>query len=248
MSTASTDATPSSISLSVVVPVKDEESNVVPLLEEIREVLAPAGIAYETVFVDDGSTDETLKRLIEAKAQFPELRVIQFERNCGQTAAMDAGMRAARGEFLALLDGDRQNDPRDIPRMLEKANEGFDMVAGWREKRNDTLVRKLSSLIANAVRNRILHDGIRDTGCTLKVFRRACIDPIKLYTGMHRFLPALFQIQGYRVTQMPVNHRPRTAGRTKYGIGNRLWRSMYDLIAVRWMQRRTYQYRIKKEW
>jgi len=230
--------------LSVVVPVKDEESNVLPLLKEIREAIDPLGRPYETIFVDDGSTDKTLPRLLDAQKKYPQLRILKFRRNRGQSAAMDAGMRAARGEWVAFLDGDRQNDPADIPALYE----GFDMVAGWRRNRNDTTVRRFSSRIANRVRDALLHDGIRDTGCSLKVLRRSCVDQIKMFTGMHRFLPALFQNEGYRVTQMPVNHRPRVAGRAKYGIGNRLFRSVYDLLAVQWMKKRTLGYEIEREW
>ncbi len=234
--------------LSVVIPVKDEEDNVLPQVEEIRQALAVLNQPYEVIYVDDGSTDSTLGRLLEARSRFPELRILKFERNRGQTAALDAGIRHARGEWVALLDGDRQNDPADIPRLLAQAQQGFDMVAGWREERRDTFVRRISSRIANTTRDRVLHDGIRDTGCTLKIFRRECVGPIKLFTGLHRFLPALFQLEGFRVTQMPVNHRPRVAGKAKYGIWNRMGRSIYDLIAVRWMQRRALRYRIEKEW
>ncbi len=239
---------PSAPFLSVVVPVKDEEPNIKPLLQEIRQALTALSQPWEIVIVDDGSRDGTLERLLESRAEYANLRVLKFAKNCGQTSAMDAGMRAARGEWIALLDGDRQNDPADIPRLLEIAAKGFDMVAGWRRNRRDTVVRRLSSRIANRFRDAVLHDGIRDVGCTLKVIRRSALAKIKLYTGMHRFLPALFQMEGFSVTQAPVNHRPRPAGISKYGIGNRLFRSLYDLIAVRWMKKRTLRYYIEKEW
>jgi len=234
--------------LSVVVPVKDEEPNVIPLTREIQSALAPLGKPFEILFVDDGSRDRTVERALEAQRECPQVRLLKFRRNCGQSAAMDAGIRHARGEWIALLDGDRQNDPADIPRLLAEAERGFDMVAGWRRNRRDTWVRRMSSRIANRVRNAILSDGIRDVGCTMKVVRRSCFARIKLFTGMHRFLPALFQNEGFRVKQMPVNHRPRPAGYSKYGIGNRLFRSIYDLMAVRWMQKRTFLYTIEKEY
>lgn len=246
MNTVAREGAPSPIFLSVVVPVKDEEANILPMLQEIREALDPLRRCYEILFVDDGSTDGTLERLLAARAEFSQLRVIKFRRNRGQSAGIDAGMRAARGEWIVFLDGDRQNDPADIPRLLDKAGEGFDMVAGWREKRNDTTVRRISSRIANRVRDSILHDGIRDTGCSLKLIRRSCVDSIKMFTGMHRFLPALFQNEGFRVTQMPVNHRPRVAGKAKYGIGNRIFRSLYDLFAVQWMKKRSLNYEVER--
>ncbi|MFH0793134.1 MAG: glycosyltransferase family 2 protein [bacterium] len=232
--------------LSVVVPVKNEEGNVEPLLQELQQVLAKMDRPYEIVYVDDGSTDKTLQVLLKRQKKIPQLRVIKFDRNYGQTAALDAGIRNARGEVVVTLDGDLQNDPADLPTLVA-ALESCDLAIGYRAKRHDTRVRKISSRIANNFRNWATHDNTIDTGCTLKAFRRRCLERIKLYEGMHRFLPLLFKMEGFAVRQFPVNHRPRRHGKAKYGIGNRVWKGLKDLMAVRWMQRRCLKYRIEKE-
>lgn len=249
MTTATAGHPPASPFLSIIVPVKDEEPNILMLLGEIRTMANSLGRSFEVIFVDDGSSDGTLGTLLEAQKDFPELRILKFRRNCGQTAALDAGIRQARGEWLTFLDGDGQNDPADIPLLLEEAARGgYDMVAGWRRGRRDTPMRRISSWIANHVRNSMLHDGIHDTGCTLKVVRHACLHRIKLFTGMHRFLPMLLQIEGYRIGQLPVHHRQRHAGKSKYGLRNRMFRAAYDLIAVYWMKRRALHYEIESHW
>jgi len=224
--------------LSVVIPLFNEEDNVAPLCEEIARVLA--GQPYEIVLVDDKSTDETLRR-IPLKA---EIRVIEFAKNTGQSGAMYAGINAAIGDVLILMDGDRQNDPADIPKMLSELNKGYDLVCGYRASRKDTLSKRLTSRFANGIRSRFTRDGVRDTGCTLKVLRRECREALLPFNGMHRFIPALIKGMGYRITEMPVNHRPRVAGVSKYGFGNRALRATMDMFAVRWLLSRQIQIRV----
>lgn len=229
------------IHLSIVVPVYNEVENVLPLREEIRGVAESLGLEHEVIFVNDGSTDGTGEILKRIAASDPAVRVVRLRENSGQTAALLAGFRRARGRLIAMMDGDRQNDPRDLPRLLEELD-GHDAAVGYRTGRADSWVRKLSSRIANSVRNVLSGDDIIDTGCTLKVFRKECLEAIPDFDGMHRFLPTLFRIAGYRVRQVPVSHRPRVAGDSKYGISNRLFRGLGDLMAVRWMKRRRLRY------
>lgn len=231
--------------LSIVIPAYNEEESVRDCVLEARGVLASLGRPFEILVVDDGSTDGSLRVLTALRKDVPELRVLVFRQNRGQTAAMDAGFAHARGEIVVTLDADMQNDPADIPKLLARMND-FDVVCGVRANRRDTFVRKVSSRIANGVRNRLTNENITDTGCTLKAFRRKHLQQIKLYEGMHRFLPTLLRLVGARVTQVPVNHRPRMRGKAKYGIGNRLFKSIRDLLAVRWMQRRWIRYEIKE--
>jgi glycosyltransferase involved in cell wall biosynthesis len=226
--------------LSVIIPLFNEEDNVVPLQEEIADALR--GRDYELILVDDCSTDATLARIRRG----PGVRVIEFEKNTGQSAAMYAGIMAACGDILVTMDGDRQNDPADIERLLAKLDEGFDLVTGWRVKRQDGLAKKISSRIANFVRSRFTRDGVHDTGCSLKVMRRECRDALFLFRGMHRFIPALVKGLGFRITEMPVNHRPRTAGVSKYGFGSRAWKATCDMLAVRWFLSRQLKLRVRK--
>lgn len=215
--------------LSVVIPLFNEEENVVPLCDEIAATLA--GYAYEIVFVDDKSTDQTLARIPVR----PEVRVIKFAKNTGQSGAMYSGINAAKGDVLILMDGDRQNDPADIPKLLAELEKGFDLVCGYRASRKDTFSKRLTSRVANAIRSRFTRDGVRDTGCTLKVLRTECREALLPFNGMHRFIPALIKGMGYRITELPVNHRPRVAGVSKYGFGNRALRATMDMFAVRWL-------------
>lgn len=215
--------------LSVVIPLFNEEENVAPLCDEIAATLA--GHAYEIVFVDDKSTDQTLTRIPVR----PEIRVIQFAKNTGQSGAMYSGINAAKGDILILMDGDRQNDPADIPKLLAELEKGFDLVCGYRASRKDTFSKRLTSRFANAIRSRFTRDGVRDTGCTLKVLRTECREALLPFNGMHRFIPALIKGMGYRITELPVNHRPRVAGVSKYGFGNRALRATMDMFAVRWL-------------
>lgn len=217
---------------SVIIPLHNEAENIPILQQEIRESLQ--GMKYELVLVDDGSTDGTAGNIRHDK----HVRVIQFSHNCGQSAALLAGMRAAKGDVLVLLDGDLQNDPRDIPRLLAEIEKGADLVCGYRARRQDSEVKKISSKIANAVRNRVIGDGIRDTGCTLKAMRRECATALVPFRGVHRFLPALIKNAGFHVTEIAVNHRPRRHGVSKYGVGNRALQATVDMLGVLWLQSR----------
>jgi dolichol-phosphate mannosyltransferase len=227
--------------LSVVVPLYNEQDNVIELQKEIASALA--GVEHELILVDDCSSDDTLQRIQRG----PTVRVIEFAKNTGQSAAMYSGIMAAKGDTIALLDGDLQNDPADILKLLELINGGADLACGYRAKRKDTTFKRIQSRIANAVRSRFTRDGVRDTGCTLKVMRRDCREALVPFYGMHRFIPALIKGMGYKVTEMPVNHRPRVAGVSKYGFGNRAWKATCDMFAVRWLLSRQVQIRVRKE-
>jgi dolichol-phosphate mannosyltransferase len=231
----------STLKLSVVIPLYNEEDNIARLQQELAAALK--GIQHEIVFVDDGSQDATVARIEPA----PHIRVLEFERNTGQSAAMYAGLQAARGEVLVLLDGDLQNDPADIPKLLAEIERGTDLVCGYRASRKDTLSKRLTSRFANFVRSRFTRDGVRDTGCTLKAMRRECREALVPFYGMHRFIPALVKGMGYKLTEVPVNHRPRTAGVSKYGFGNRALKATMDMFAVRWMLSRQIKIRIRPE-
>ena len=231
--------------LSVVFPVYNEEENVPHLLREIAAALEGRGWTYEIVAVDDGSTDRSLDVLRASRERYPMLRVLALEKNSGQTAALDAAWRAAEGELVVSLDADLQNDPADIPAMMHKLTETkSDMVIGVRVNRQDTLSRKLQSKIGNGVRNWITGDRITDTGCSLKLVKREAVERVRLFTGMHRFLPTLVRYAGYRVVEMPVNHRQRRFGTSKYGAMNRAFRGLVDCFAVRWMGKRMLNYRV----
>jgi dolichol-phosphate mannosyltransferase len=233
--------------ISVVIPVFNEEENLPVLAAEVHGALRALGRPYEVILVDDGSTDSSPEVLRRLGAEDPAVRIVRQRRNSGQSAALDAGFRFARGGFVVTLDADLQNDPADIPGLLAKMDEGWDVVAGVRVKRRDTWVRKVSSRIANGVRNRVTHETITDVGCTLKAFRTEYLRRIPMFTGMHRFLPTLLKMEGARVTEMPVNHRPRLHGQPKYNIRNRIWRALADLFAVRWMQKRWIDRRLSEE-
>ncbi len=231
------------IYLSVVAPAHNEADNLPRLIEETAAALAALGREWEMIVVNDASTDDTLALLRERMKASKHLRVLSLRQRSGQTAALDAGLRHARGAFLAMLDADLQNDPADIPRMLDVLQtQGCDFVNGWRANRRDPWLRLVSTRVANRVRNWLTHEQIHDSACGLKVFRRECIDRLKLFNGMHRFLPTLVKMEGYRVVEVPVNHRPRTAGKAKYGVLNRVFKALRDAFAVRWMQQRTVRY------
>lgn len=234
--------------LSVVFPVYNEEENVPILLDEIAAAMRGKPWTWEMVAVDDGSKDRSLEILRKSREKYPNLRVLTFEKNSGQTAALDAAWRAARGKFVVSLDADLQNDPADIPAMMKKLEEtASDMVIGVRVNRQDTWARKVQSRIGNGVRNWITGDQITDTGCSLKLVKREAIDRVALYTGMHRFLPTLVRLRGYKVVEMPVNHRHRRFGVSKYGAMNRAMRGLVDCLAVRWMGKRMLNYRVKED-
>jgi dolichol-phosphate mannosyltransferase len=210
------------------------------LQEELRVALS--GLDYEILFVDDGSIDRTAERIEAA----PNIRLIRFEKNCGQSAAIYAGLVAARGATVVIIDGDLQNDPADIPRLLAEITHGADLVCGYRLKRQDTVVKRLTSRIANTVRSRYTKDGVRDTGCTLKAMRRECVSALFPFKGMHRFIPALVKAAGYRLVEIPVNHRPRRFGQSKYGLSNRALRATIDMFGVRWLLSRRLNYKIRE--
>jgi len=225
--------------VSVIVPVFNEQENMSILQSELKTALGE--IDHEIIFVDDGSSDRTVERI----ATGPNIRVIRFQKNTGQSATIYAGLQAARGATAVLIDGDLQNDPADIPRLLAEIERGADLVCGYRVKRKDTLVKRLTSRIANAVRSRFTKDGVRDTGCTLKAMRRECVSAVVPFKGMHRFIPALVKGAGYRVVEIPVNHRPRRFGQSKYGLGNRALRATIDMFGVRWLLSRRLNYKIR---
>jgi dolichol-phosphate mannosyltransferase len=231
----------SSPALSVVVPLYNEEANLPILQEELRAALS--GLDYEVILVDDGSIDRTVERIEAA----PNIRLIRFEKNSGQSAAIYAGLTAARGATVVIIDGDLQNDPADIPKLLAEISRGADLVCGYRIKRRDTVTKRLTSRIANAVRSRYTKDGVRDTGCTLKAMRRECIGALFPFKGMHRFIPALVKGAGYRLVEIPVNHRPRRFGQSKYGLGNRALRATIDMFGVRWLLSRRLNYKIREK-
>ena len=229
-----------SLAVSVIVPLFNEEENMSILQSELRAALA--GVDHEIIFVDDGSIDRTAERVEKA----PNVRVIRFAKNGGQSAAIYAGLQTANGAVAVLIDGDLQNDPVDIPRLLAEISHGADLVCGYRARRKDTLVKRLTSRIANAVRSRFTKDGVRDTGCTLKAMRRECVSALVPFKGMHRFIPALIKAAGYRLVEIPVAHRPRRFGQSKYGLGNRALRATIDMFGVRWLLSRRLNYKVRK--
>jgi len=231
------------IALSVVVPVHNEQENVRPLIEEIIAALR-GKVIFEIVYVDDASRDDTLIILKNLRTQFSELRVIRHYAQSGQSTAVRTGVKAARGKWIATLDGDGQNDPADILKLLEartQADTTIKLFAGWRVSRQDSLSKRISSKIANAIRSRLLKDATPDTGCGIKLFERALFLDLPYFDHMHRFLPALAQRAGFQVQSVPVNHRPRTRGVSKYGLGNRLWVGISDLRGVTWLIKRSRQ-------
>lgn len=232
--------------ISLVIPAYNEAACIGECVREAAGVLDRYGADYEILVVDDGSTDGMPEVLRELRKTMPRLRAICFRQNRGQTAAFDAGFRNARGEIVVTMDADLQNDPSDIPKLLDALKDS-DVVCGVRSRRRDNLVRRISSRIANAVRNRLSHESIKDVGCSLRAIRSEFLVRLKLYEGMHRFLPTLLRLEGARITEIPVNHRPRLRGRAKYGVWNRLFKGLRDLMAVRWMQRRWIRYEIEEE-
>jgi glycosyltransferase involved in cell wall biosynthesis len=222
--------------ISVVIPLRDEEENVVPLHRELADVLDQLGVSYEVILVDDGSADGTFEQLAIVQAQDPKVKAVRFTRNFGQTAAFAAGFSAARGQYIVTLDGDLQNDPRDIPGMLALARRK-DIVSGWRRKRQDSFVtRHLPSAIANWLLGIITGVRLHDNGCSLKVYRADVVKPLKLRPGMHRYLPAIASQLGGRVAEVEVHHRPRRHGRSKYNL-SRTFRVVADLVQLRRLMR-----------
>lgn len=230
-------ATVPPVEVSLVVPVFNEEESLRPLAAEIRQSMGRLGLPYEVLLVDDGSTDGSLGVMREIAAHDPAVRVIRQRRNAGQSAALDAGFRHARGGVVVTLDADLQNDPADIPLLLERLD-AADVVCGVRARRRDSWVRRLSSGIANAVRNRLTHESVHDVGCTLRAYRAEHLRRLQVWNGMHRFLPTLLRMEGARITEVEVSHRPRRFGTPKYNIRNRIWRATHDLFGVRWLRSR----------
>ena len=231
---------------SVVVPLKNEEENILELVQELEPIMNRLEQPWELICVDDGSTDKTRQYLLNLAQQKHHIKPLLFDRNYGQSSAFDAGFKAAKGEFIITLDGDRQNDPADIPRLLAEISH-YDLICGIRKKRKDPFSKKFISYFANAIRSRICEDGVSDTGCSLKVYRSSALQKIKMFDGMHRFLPALFVIEGFRIHEMPVNHRERVKGQTKYNIFNRSFNTISDMLAVRWMKKRHIHYQLEND-
>lgn len=226
---------------SIVIPLKNEESNIQDLIEELEPVMNSLSQSWELICINDGSTDGTSKVLEELKKEKKYLRIVTFKKNYGQSSAFQAGFTEAKGQFVITMDGDRQNDPTDIPRMIPLIQQ-CDLVCGIRKKRRDPWNKRVISKLANQVRGWICEDGVQDTGCSLKIYRRDCLQKIKMYNGMHRFLPALFKIEGFRIQEIPVNHRERVKGKSNYNFFNRSFNTIADLLAVRWMKKRHLNY------
>ena len=237
---------PETIEVSIIVPVYNERENLVLLDQEITKSIKPLNKSYEVILVDDGSTDGSSELIRVLQEKNSTIRLIRFGHNHGQTAAFAAGFDKARGDIIVTMDADLQNSPSDIPLLLT-AIKDYDVVCGWRHKRNDPWIKKISSKVANSVRNSLSDESIADTGCSLKAFRRECFKDIKLYNGMHRFFPTLMKMEGFSVTQVKVGHYPRIHGHSKYNIRNRLFASFKDLLAIRWMKKRQLNYDIIEE-
>ncbi|MCF6150630.1 MAG: glycosyltransferase family 2 protein [Candidatus Kuenenia sp.] len=228
--------------ISIIIPLYNEVENIEPLANAIINALK--GYVYEVIIVDDGSTDGSNEKLKELCVNYANFRTIRLKRNAGQTAAMDAGFKRAKGKYVVSMDADLQNDPTDIPKLLEQLK-WYDMACGWRLKRNDPLIKRISSKVANYIRNKLSWEDIKDTGCSLKAYRRECLGKIKLFNGMHRFLPTLFKMEGFSVTEIIVSHHPRKYGRSKYGVSNRAVRAFIDLLVIRWMKKRKLCYEVE---
>jgi dolichol-phosphate mannosyltransferase len=226
------------IDLSVVIPVYNEQENLEPLIAELEQVLCRLRRTYEILCIDDKSTDQSLQKLTALQQSRPALRVVQHTINSGESAGQATGFAFARGEVVITMDADQQNDPADIPALLNALENDIAAVCGVRRIREDDGIRRLSSKIANRFRNAITGDRIADAGCTFRALRRSALRELPVFNGMHRFLPTMLRLQGYRVVEIPVNHRQRTRGTSKYGVGNRLFRGIADCIAMRWFRRR----------
>jgi glycosyltransferase involved in cell wall biosynthesis len=235
--------------LSLVIPCHNEEGNLRALFQAIHETVDPLGMPYEIIVTDDASTDLSWELLKKCAATDKRIRAQRFARNYGQSAALWAGIKAARGRHIITLDADMQNDPRDVPNFLRTLR-NFDCVCGTRvaaRAKGDNWMRIASSRIANWVRNKLSGEQISDAGCSYRAFTRECVSELKFFKGMHRFLPTLVKLEGFTVTEIPISHHPRTSGKTHYGISNRLFASFYDLMAVRWMKRRMFRFQIAEQ-
>ncbi len=236
------------IDISVVIPVFNEEDNLEALLKELVPCLDKQNMRYEVICVNDKSTDNSLAILQKLKEKYPFLRVITHSINCGESAAEATGFKVARGEMILTMDADLQNDPADIPLFIEALTDEIDVVCGIRRKREDSVIKRISSKVANKFRNFITGDNISDAGCTYRLIRKRALIELFVFNGMHRFLPTILKWQGFRIKEIYINHRPRVAGKSKYGVGNRMWRGILDCLAMRWYKaRRLPALRIEKE-
>jgi dolichol-phosphate mannosyltransferase len=236
------------VDLSVVIPVYNEEENLPHLWPELRSVLEPLGLTFEVVLVDDGSRDRSAELIRGFRDVDPRVRLVRLKANAGETAATDAGFKAARGRWVVTMDADLQNDPHDIPTLLSQLDR-WDAVTGWRVNRGDgdSVMRRVSSRVANRARNWISDESIQDSGCTFRAFRRECLRGLVLYRGFHRFIPTLLKMRGYRVIEVPVRNRPRRFGQSTYGVLNRLFVATADLLVVRWMKNRLLRYEVAED-
>ncbi|MGO8836998.1 MAG: glycosyltransferase family 2 protein [Limisphaerales bacterium] len=239
---------PETPELSFVIPCYNEQDNLLALITAVRESVEPLKLSYEVVFIDDCSRDKSWELLKHLAATDPRIRAQKFAFNCGQSAALWAGMQAARGRVIVTLDADLQNDPKDLPKLLA-ALEKFDCACGSRveaRRRSDGFIKAASSRIANKVRNLLSGENISDAGCCYRAFKHECITDLKFFKGMHRFMPTLFKIEGFTVTEVPIAANPRHAGSSHYGVWNRVFVTFHDLLAVRWMKKRMFKYRIEE--
>jgi dolichol-phosphate mannosyltransferase len=229
--------------LSLVIPAYNEQENIPTLLSRVEAALSALGKPFEVIIIDDGSNDSTPQLLSEAMARLPWLRVIRMVKNAGQSAAFEAGFEAARGELVATIDADLQNDPEEIPRLVPLLDEqNVDMITGWRKDRQDTPFRRWQSRQANRIRNWVTQETVNDSASSLKIYRARAVKGLKLFRGAHRYFPTLVKMRGYSVYETPVKHSPRHAGMAKYGFGNRAFVGIYDLIGVRWLKKRYLRY------
>jgi dolichol-phosphate mannosyltransferase len=231
---------------SVVLPIYNERENLPQLFQEILTVMYNLAEPFEVICVNDCSTDDSRSFIVEYMVTHPEFKLVSFRKNSGQSAALSAGFGKANGEYVITLDADLQNDPADLTEMIEYLSK-YDMVSGWRQARHDSWITKISSKIANTIRNNLSRENINDTGCSLKIMKKAYLERIKMFKGMHRFLPTLMKMEGARVIEIPVSHRPRIAGNSNYGVWDRAFSGLRDLLAVRWMQDRFIQQDIEEE-
>jgi glycosyltransferase involved in cell wall biosynthesis len=236
------------VDVSVVIPVYNEEENLPLLWPELRGVLESMGATFEVIFVDDGSRDRSAELIRAMRESDPRVRLVRLKVNAGETAATDAGFKAARGQRVVTMDADLQNDPHEIPALVQRLDQ-WDAVTGWRVGRGDgdSVVRRVSSHVANVVRNWLSEESIHDSGCTFRAFRRECLRGLVLYRGFHRFIPTLLRMRGYRVVEVPVRNRPRRFGQSKYGVLNRAFVGFVDLLAVRWMKDRLLRYEVAED-
>jgi dolichol-phosphate mannosyltransferase len=236
------------VDLSVVIPVYNEEDNLPHLWPELRGALEPLGLGFEVLFVDDGSRDHSAELIRGFRDADARVRLVRLKANAGETAATDAGFKAARGRLVVTMDADLQNDPHDIPALLSHLDR-WDAVTGWRVNRGDgdSVLRRASSRVANRVRNWISDESVQDSGCTFRAFRRECLRGLVLYRGFHRFIPTLLKMRGYRVLEVPVRNRPRRFGQSKYGVLNRVFGATLDLLVVRWMKNRMLRYEVAED-